>query len=259
MPYGAGTLPAGAPMAVSAGDLRFGYLPDVPVLAGLDLDVSPGRVLAVVGATGAGKSTLVSLLVRLVDPQGGEVRLDDLDARALGAGVIPGAGAVVLQQAFLFDDTVRGNVTLGEPLADAEVWRALRLAQAEEFVADLPDGLDAMIGERGTSLSGGQRQRLALARALVRRPRLLVLDDATSAVDPEVEQRILTGLRAAAEGTTVVVVAHRLATITLADEVAFVAGGTIADHGTHPALLARNPAYRDLVTAYQQGEPQGVR
>jgi ABC-type multidrug transport system fused ATPase/permease subunit len=259
MPYGAAALPRSGPMAVSAEGLRFGYAPETPVLDGLRLDVSPGRVLAVVGATGAGKSTLVSLLVRLVDPQAGEVRLDDLDARALGAGVIPGAGAVVLQQAFLFDDTVRGNVTLGEPLPDAEVWRALQLAQAQHFVADLPDALDAMIGERGTSLSGGQRQRLALARALARRPRLLVLDDATSAVDPEVEQRILTGLRAAAQGTTVVVVAHRLATISLADEVAFVADGTVVDHGPHRALLARNPAYRDLVTAYQQGEPQGVR
>jgi ABC-type multidrug transport system fused ATPase/permease subunit len=222
------------------------------VLAGVDLDVAPGRVLAVVGATGAGKSTLVSLLVRLVDPDGGQVLLDGVDARRLAAGVLPRAGAVVLQQAFLFDDTVRGNVTLGEPFDDAQVWQALELAQVADTVRALPNGLDTRIGERGTSLSGGQRQRVALARALVRRPRLLVLDDATSAVDPDVEHRILDRLRAAAAGTTVVVVAHRPATIALADEVAFLDAGTVADHGTHADLLARNAAYRDLVTAYER-------
>jgi ABC-type multidrug transport system fused ATPase/permease subunit len=253
MPYGESTLVGDQPLAVQATDLSYGYLPDVPVLDELALDVSPGRVLAMVGATGAGKSTLVALLVRLVDPLAGQVRLDDVDARSLSAGVLPSAGSVVLQQAFLFDDSVRGNVTLGEPFDDAQVWRALAVAQAEQFVRALPAGLDTMIGERGTTLSGGQRQRLALARALVRRPRLLVLDDATSAVDPDVEQRILAGLRTSARSTTVVV-AHRPATIALADEVAFVADGTVADHGRHVDLLARNDAYRALVTAYEQGE-----
>ncbi len=254
MPYGESTLVGDQPLAVQATDLSYGYLPDVPVLDELALDVSPGRVLAMVGATGAGKSTLVALLVRLVDPLAGQVRLDDVDARSLSAGVLPSAGSVVLQQAFLFDDSVRGNVTLGEPFDDAQVWQALAVAQAEQFVRALPAGLDTMIGERGTTLSGGQRQRLALARALVRRPRLLVLDDATSAVDPDVEQRILAGLRSSARSTTVVVVAHRPATIALADEVAFVADGTVADHGRHVDLLARNDAYRALVTAYEQGE-----
>jgi ABC-type multidrug transport system fused ATPase/permease subunit len=258
MPYGQATLPGAAPLSVQASDLGYGYLPQVPVLDGLHLDVRPGRVLAVVGATGVGKSTLVALLVRLVDPLAGRVRVDDVDARSLAAGALPAAGSVVLQQAFLFDDTVRGNVTLGEPFDDTEVWQALALAQAEEFVRALPGGLDTMIGERGTTLSGGQRQRMALARALVRRPRLLVLDDATSAVDPEVEQRILAGLRTSAGSTTVVVVAHRLATIAVADEVAFVADGTVVDHGRHSDLLARNDAYRALVTAYEQGEPAAL-
>lgn len=252
MPYGTGTLERTGPLAVHARGLGFGYHRDVPVLSGLDLDVSPGRVLAVVGSTGAGKSTVVSLLVRLVDPDAGRVSLGGSDARELASGAVPEVASVVLQQAFLFDDTVRGNVTLGESVSDEEVWAALALAQADAFVAALPGGLDTRVGERGTTLSGGQRQRLALARALVRRPRLLVLDDATSAVDPEVEQRILTGLRAAAAGTTVVVVAHRPATIAVADEVAFVAGGTVADHGRHQDLLERNPAYRDLVTAYER-------
>lgn len=251
MPYGSHDLPGSAPLGARASSLSYSYEPDVPVLDGLDLDVSPGRVLAVVGSTGGGKSTLVSLLVRLVDAESGQVHLDGADVRSFGAGVLPRATSVVLQQAFLFDDTVRGNVTLGEPMGDDEVWHALRLAQADGFVSALPAGLDTHIGERGTSLSGGQRQRLALARAVARRPRLLVLDDATSAVDPEVEQRILDGLRASVEGITVVVVAHRPATIAVADEVAFILDGTVADHGTHTDLLARNESYRALVTAYE--------
>jgi ATP-binding cassette subfamily B protein len=254
MPYGSGVLTGREPLATAMERLGYSYEPDNPVLADLDLDISPGRVLALVGSTGVGKSTAVSLLVRLVDPHAGRVVVDDVDARDLAAGVLPGASSVVLQQAFLFDDTVRGNVTLGEGTDDADVWRALRLAQADDFVAALPQGLDTPIGERGTSLSGGQRQRVALARALVRHPRLLVLDDATSAIDPEVEQRILAGLRSSAEGITVVVVAHRPATIAVADEVAFLAEGRVVDHGTHLDLLERNSEYRDLVTAYEADE-----
>lgn len=251
MPYGSADLAGNAPLSARAHSLGYGYDDGVPVLDGLDLHVRRGRVLAVVGATGAGKSTLVSLLVRLVDPGAGQVSLDGADVRSLAEGVLPAATSVVLQQAFLFDDTVRGNVTLGAPTSDDAVWDALRLAQADGFVSALPDGLDTHIGERGTSLSGGQRQRLALARAIVRRPRLLVLDDATSAVDPEVEQRILDGLRSSSDGITVVIVAHRPATIEVADEVAYLDAGTIADHGTHAELLTRNPAYRALVTAYE--------
>jgi ABC-type multidrug transport system fused ATPase/permease subunit len=257
MEYGSSDLPGRAAVGARASSLGFGYDPQVPVLRDLDLDVSPGRVLAIAGATGAGKSTLVSLLVRLVDPDAGGVHLDASDVRDLEPGVLPRVSSVVLQQAFLFDDTVRGNVTLGAPMPDEQVWQALRMAAADDFVAALPDRLDAHIGERGTSLSGGQRQRIALARAIARRPRLLVLDDATSAVDPEIEQRILDGLRHSADGITVVVVAHRPATIAVADEVAYVAGGTVADHGTHTDLLARNPAYRALVTAYEIDERAG--
>jgi ATP-binding cassette subfamily B protein len=161
----------------------------------------------------------------------------------------------VPQQAFLFDDTVRGNITLGAPVSDDEVWQALRTAQADGFVHDLPGGLDAPLGERGTTLSGGQRQRLSLARALVRRPRLLVMDDATSAVDPEVEARILAALRHDSAGSTVVVVAYRKATIGLADEVVFVQDGRVADQGPHRDLLDRNPDYADLVNAYELEPP----
>jgi ABC-type multidrug transport system fused ATPase/permease subunit len=151
---------------------------------------------------------------------------------------------------------VRGNVSLGADVPDDDVWAALRTAQADGFVAALPEGLDSRLGERGTSLSGGQRQRLSLARALVRRPRLLVMDDATSAVDPEVEARILAALRSDGEGSTVLVVAYRKATISLADEVVFLRDGHVDDQGTHTDLLARNPGYADLVNAYEQDQEQ---
>jgi ATP-binding cassette, subfamily B, bacterial len=228
----------------------------IPVLHDLNLDLPAGGTVAVVGPTGSGKSTMTSLLVRLMDPDTGTVRIDGVDVRDLAAGVVAANVCLVSQQTFLFDDSVRGNVTLGDPaLADDDdrrVWAALRLAQADDFVAALPHGLDTQVGERGTTLSGGQRQRLALARALVRTPRLLVLDDATSAVDPKVESAILAGLRQAAQGTTVVVVAYRKATIALADDVVFLAGGRIADRGTHQTLTDRDPDYRHLVNAYER-------
>jgi ABC-type multidrug transport system fused ATPase/permease subunit len=222
----------------------------VPVLHDVSFDVAPGRTVALVGPTGSGKSSLVALLVRLVDPDTGAVLVDGADLRALPRGGVSEHAALVSQATFLFDDSVRGNVTLGADLPDADVWRALELAQADRFVRALPDGLDTRVGERGTTLSGGQRQRLALARALVRRPRLLVLDDATSSVDPAVEAAILRGLRSADLGSTVVVVAHRRATIALADEVVYVEHGRVVARGPHSELVARAPGYAMLVNAY---------
>jgi ABC-type multidrug transport system fused ATPase/permease subunit len=237
--------------------LAYRYPGGPPLLDDLSFTVEPGRTVAVVGATASGKSTLTTLLLRLVDPDEGELLLDGTDLRDLKAGALAEHVALVPQQAFLFDDTARGNVTLGADIPDEEVWAALRTAQADGFVAALPAGLDTRLGERGTSLSGGQRQRLSLARALVRHPRLLVMDDATSAVDPEVEARILAALRGSGRrGTdsadaTVLVVAYRKATIALADEVVFLREGRIADQGTHRELLARNRDYADLVNAYE--------
>lgn len=222
------------------------------VLRGVTLDVTPARTVAVVGPTGSGKSTLAALLVRLVDPRTGRVLIDGTDARSLARGAVAGAVALVFQHAFVFEDSVRENVTLGGDFTDDEVWSALRLAQADRFVAALPGGLDSVVGERGATLSGGQRQRLALARAVVRRPRLLVLDDATSAVDPEVERRILAGLRQVAVPATVVVVAYRRATIALADEVVYVEHGRVLARGTHEELLAASAGYRNLLTAYER-------
>lgn len=216
----------------------------------VDVDVRPGSTVALVGPTGAGKTTLTNLTLRLVDPERGTVRVDGVDLREVRRGGVPGVAALVPQQTFMFDDTVRGNVTLGANHTDDEVWAALETAQGAAFVRELPAGLDTRVGERGASLSGGQRQRVALARAVIRTPRLLVLDDATSAVDPSVEQAILAGLRRSSAGTTVLVVAYRMSTITLADTIVYVENGRVLDHGSHDELLARCAGYERLVTAY---------
>jgi ABC-type multidrug transport system fused ATPase/permease subunit len=253
-PHGPDAAPAGtggAALAVRNLDFAFDGA-HRSTLTGVTFDVRAGTTLAVVGPTGSGKSTLAGLLVRLVDPADGHVLLDGVDLRSLREGEVSGQAAFVPQGTFLFDDTVRGNVTLGGDFDDEQVWAALRTAAADRFVAALPEGLDTRVGERGASLSGGQRQRLALARAVVRAPRLLVLDDATSAVDPAVEQQILDALRATDPPSTVVVVAYRQATIALADEVVWIEHGRVLARGTHEELLADVPGYAALVRAYQE-------
>ncbi|MFI6822593.1 ABC transporter ATP-binding protein [Micromonospora sp. NPDC050187] len=258
----------GGPATLAFADVSFRYepaeahLPGAEVLGAVTFTVPAGRTVALVGPTGSGKSTIAALAVRLVDPDAGTVTLDGVDLRELTAASLAGNVALVAQVPFVFDDTVRGNVTLDRPdIGDDDVWAALRLAEADGFVAALPDGLDTRVGERGTSLSGGQRQRLTLARALAGRPRLLVLDDATSAVDPRVESAILAGLRSSATGgtgagTSILVVAYRRATIALADEVIYVEQGRVVARGTHAELLATVPGYVDLVTAYEQAEAE---
>lgn len=257
-PYGSDDLPGSGPVGLRTEGLGFSYEPGEPVLADLDLDVQPGSVTAVVGSTGSGKSTLTSLVTRLVDADEGRVLLDGRPVAQIEHAALAAAVSLVPQATFLFDDTVRSNITLDADIDDETVWDVLRTVQAERFVSALPHGLDTQLGERGTSLSGGQRQRLSLARALVRSPRLLVLDDATSALDPDVEQRILRALaeRSQSGGPTVLVVAYRKATIALADQVVHLADGRIADRGTHAELRERSAAYRDLVDAYDQAREE---
>jgi ABC-type multidrug transport system fused ATPase/permease subunit len=251
MDYGTSGRRGTGPAALRFDGVSYGYEGGPTVLHDVTFEVAPGRTVALVGPTGSGKSTIASLAVRLVDPASGIVTLDGRDLREHTAGALAAATALVPQVPFVFDDTVRGNVTLDRSgIDDAEVWSALRLAQADGFVAALPDSLGTHVGERGATLSGGQRQRLTLARALAGGPGVLVLDDATSAVDPRVEAAILDSLRSS--GGTVLVVAYRRATIALADEVVYVEQGRVVARGTHPELLATVPGYAALVTAYDQ-------
>ncbi len=231
---------AAAGTGVRLDDVSFAFEGETrPALEGVSLDIPAGRIVAVVGPTGGGKSTLVELVGGLVAPTSGRI--------AVGAG----GQAVVFQEAFLFSGSLRDNLELGAPRTDEELWEALRLARADTFVQETPHGIDTVVGERGVSLSGGQRQRIALARALVRRPALLLLDDTTSALDPATEAAVLGNLRGALAGTTVLMVASRPSTIALADDVVFLAGGRVVDHGRHDDLMARRPGYRALVEAFE--------
>lgn len=214
------------------------------------LEVTPGRTVAVVGPTGSGKSTIAHLLVRLFDPDTGRVSLDGHTLVDIDRGALARSVSIVFQETFLFNDTVFNNITLDESFPDQEVFEAARLAKADSFIDGLEHGYGTVVGERGATLSGGQRQRIAIARALVRKPRLLVLDDATSAVDPAVESQILEGLREL--DTTVVIVAYRRSSIVLADEVIFVEDGRVIDRGSHEKLYATLPSYRRLIDAYEQ-------
>ncbi|MGZ4565796.1 MAG: ABC transporter ATP-binding protein [Blastococcus sp.] len=218
-----------------------------PVLDGVDLDLEPGETVALVGATGSGKTTLTALVGRLYDVTAGRITLDGIDVRDLPLAQLRSVVAPAFEDATLFSMSVRENLTLGRPdAADADLEEALRVAQAE-FVHDLPWGLDTRIGEQGLSLSGGQRQRLALARAVLGRPSVLILDDPLSALDVHTESLVEAALREVLAGTTALVVAHRPSTVLLADRVALLAEGRIAAVGRHSDLLAEVPAYRDLL------------
>jgi ABC-type multidrug transport system fused ATPase/permease subunit len=243
-------IPSG-PLGLSVRDVSFGY-GGTPVLEGMSFEVGPNESVAIVGSTGSGKSTLASLLVRLADPDRGSVRVGGVDLRHVKTSDLRRAASLVFQESFLFATTVRENLTLGADVDDEEMVRATRLARAHQFVMSLPKGYETVLGERGVTLSGGQRQRLAIARALIRNPRVLILDDATSAVDPTVEAEILAGLRDELQ-TTLIVVAYRVSTISLADRVLFLDGGTIVASGSHRELLMTHPDYEAMVRAYERG------
>jgi ATP-binding cassette subfamily B protein len=228
--------------------VQFGHEDGRPVLDGLDLHVAPGESVALVGATGSGKSTVAGLLARLYDPDAGSVSLDGHDVRQLRIADVRGAVALVFEETFLFTDTVRENIRFARPDAgDEDVERAAELAGAAGFIADLPDGYGTLLGERGFSLSGGQRQRVAIARAILADPAVLVLDDATSAVDATKEHEIRAALTTVMSGRTTLVIAHRPATIALADRVAVLEGGRIVEQGTHAELVRSSVRYRALL------------
>ena len=241
--------------AVRFDSVGFGYDADRTrrVLDGLSLEIAPGESVAVVGATGSGKSTITRLLLRFYDPQSGSITLDGVDLRRLRLTDLRRAVGVVFEDTLLFHDTVSANIAFAKPGIDAEVVeRAARLAGAHEFIMELPEGYDTALGERGYSLSGGQRQRIAIARAIVADPRVLVLDDATSAVDPTKEHEIRDALATVMRGRTTIVIAHRPATIELADRVVLLDNGVIAASGSHHELLAVNEVYRRVLAAWAE-------
>ena len=254
--------PAARPLAPGSGEVRFDGVSLVyegaeqPALHDVDLTVRAGSTVALVGATAAGKTTLVSLIPRLYDATGGRVLVDGQEVREVEVASLRAAVAVVDDNPFLFSASVAENIAYARADAtDAEIEQAARRAQAHEFIERLPEGYATRVGERGLTLSGGQRQRVAIARAFLADPRILVLDDATSAVDASTEQQIKSALAEVMAGRTTFVIAHRLSTIALADEIVVLEEGTVAEHGTHDELLERSDLYREIV---EKGLPDQV-
>jgi ATP-binding cassette subfamily B protein len=273
-PADAVPLPAASPTGergeVRFDRVRFAYGDDLPiVLDDLDLAVPAGQSIALVGATGSGKSTVARLLPRFYDVLAGAVVLDGVDVRHLRLRELRKAIGIVFEETFLFSDTIGANIAFADPDASPKaVERAARLAGAHEFISALPEGYGTTIGERGYSLSGGQRQRIAIARAILADPRVLILDDATSSVDPTKEHEIRDALAEVMLGRTTLVIAHRPATIALADRVILLADGQVAADGTHEELLRTSAAYREVLAAAERreaearaasAEPEGVR
>ncbi len=255
---GSGLLPRPVTGAVRFDDVRFSYNAGPEVLRGLDIDVPAGETHAVVGLTGAGKSTIVKLLLRLYEPSSGHVTVDGVDVRELTFGDLRGAIGLVSQDVFLFDGTVRENIAYGDPDApDEAIEEAARLAEAHDFITALPEGYDTLVGERGQKLSGGQRQRLSIARAIVRNPAILVLDEATSSVDNETEAAIQRSLETVSRNRTTLVIAHRLSTIRHADRIHVLEAGQVKEAGTHDELIGVGGLYAALWRV-QTGEGAGI-
>jgi ATP-binding cassette subfamily B protein len=239
-------------------DTVFAYEGASPIINHFSVTIQPGQAIALVGATGSGKSTIVRLLTRFHDVQQGSIRLDGIDVRQLTLNDLRSAIGIVFEETFLFHDSVADNIAFSRPDATPEVIeRAARLAGAHDFILELPHGYQTILGERGYSLSGGQRQRIAIARAIVSDPRVLVLDDATSAVDPSKEHEIREAMATVMKGRTTIVIAHRPGTIALADTVILLDGGRAIAVGTHEGLLADNERYRQVLAAWEVRESDG--
>jgi ATP-binding cassette subfamily B protein len=241
--------------AVKFDKVVFGYNPEFPVLRNFSMEIRGGESIAIVGATGSGKSTVTRLLLRFYDTQSGHVFLDGIDVRKLKLSDLRKHIGVVFEDTVLFNDSVRNNIAFAKPDAgDDEIERAAKLSGAHDFVLQLPNGYETVIGERGFSLSGGQRQRIAIARAIVANPRVLVLDDATSAVDPSKEGEIRDAMKTVMTGRTTIVIAHRPGTIALADRVILLDEGKVAAIGTHDELVASNARYREVLASMSAPE-----
>ncbi len=238
---------AAGPGALSFEDVRFGYRPDRVILKGVSFDVPPGKTMAIVGPTGAGKSTISRLLFRFYDTTGGRVLVDGQDVRALTQTSLRHAIGVVPQDTVLFNDTIRYNIAYGRPGAtEEEVIEAAKLAQVHDFVMRLPEGYRTMVGERGLKLSGGEKQRVAIARTILKNPRILILDEATSALDTRTEQEIQSALRGVSRNRTTLVIAHRLSTVVEADEIIVLQDGQIVERGSHGVLIAADGLYAEM-------------
>jgi ATP-binding cassette, subfamily B, heavy metal transporter len=252
-------LPAGAGR-VEFDDVRFGYRPDREILKGVSFTVEPGRTVAIVGPSGAGKSTISRLLFRFYDATGGAVRIDGADIRAVSQSSLRAALGIVPQDTVLFNDTIYYNIAYGRTGATpAEIEDAARMARIHEFVMGLPDGYQTMVGERGLKLSGGEKQRVAIARTILKSPRIFLFDEATSALDSHTEKAIQGSLREVSRDRTTLIIAHRLSTVVDADQILVLEAGAVVERGSHADLLARDGVYAGMWRRQQESDAPDER